>query len=243
MPLLEQLLFNANRKYEHLFFDLDHTLWDFEMNSKETLLDLYQQHQLEQLGITDFELFFTRYNEHNNRLWDRYHKGFIKQDELKWKRMWLTLLDYKIADEPLARQLGIEFLTILPSKKNLFPYTFEILDYLTKKNYHLHLITNGFEVIQHKKLANSNLAKYFKEVITSEVSNSLKPQKEIFDFAFLKTNALPHRSIMIGDNLEADIQGGINAGIDTIFVNHINAEPHIHATYVVTNLKMLEEIF
>ncbi len=243
MALSEQPLLNTNRKYEHLFFDLDHTLWDFEMNSKETLWDLYQQHHLEQLGITDFDVFFTRYNEYNNRLWDRYHKGFIKQDELKWKRMWLTLLDYKIADEPLARQLGIEFLTILPSKKNLFDYTPEILDYLTKKNYQLHLITNGFEAVQHKKLATSNLAKYFKEVITSEVSNSLKPQKEIFDFAFLKTKALPHHSIMIGDNLEADVQGGINAGIDTIFVNHINAEPHIHATYVVTNLKMLEEIF
>ena len=125
----------------------------------------------------------------------------------------------------------------------MFDYTFEILNYLTKKNYHLHLITNGFEAVQHKKLANSNLAQYFKEVITSEVSNSLKPNKEIFDYAFLKTKALPYHSIMIGDNLEADIQGGINAGIDTIFVNHINAEPHIHATYVVTNLKMLETIF
>ena len=243
MALLEQPLFNTNRKYEHLFFDLDHTLWDFEMNSKETLYDLYQKYQLEQLGVADFDVFFSRYNEHNNRLWDRYHKGFIKQEELKWKRMWLTLLDYKIANEPLARLLGIEFLTILPTKKNLFDYTFEILDYLTEKKYQLHLITNGFEVVQHKKLANSNLAKYFKEVITSEASNSLKPHKEIFDYAFLKTKALPHHSIMIGDNLDADIQGGINAGIDTIFVNHINAEPHINATYVVTNLKMLEDIF
>lgn len=242
MAVSEQPLFNTNRKYEHLFFDLDHTLWDFEMNSKETLQDLYQQHQLLQKGITDFELFFTKYNEHNNRLWDRYHKGFIKQDELKWKRMWLTLLDYKIADEPLARQLGIAFLNILPSKKKLFPYTIEILDYLTKKEYQLHLITNGFEATQHKKLVNSNLAQYFKEVITSEKSNSLKPNKEIFDYAFLKTQALPQNSIMIGDNLEADIQGGINAGIDTIFVNHINTKPHIHATYMVTNLKMLETI-
>ena len=241
MSHLEQPL--LHRKYEHLFFDLDHTLWDFEMNSKETLWDLYQQHQLEQFGVTNFELFFTRYTEHNNRLWDRYHKGFIKQDELKWKRMWLTLLDYKIADEPLARQLGIEFLTLLPTKKNLFDYTFEILDYLTEKKYQLHLITNGFEAVQHKKLANSQIAKYFKEVITSEASNSLKPHKEIFDYAFLKTSALPYHSIMIGDNLEADIQGGINAGIDTIFVNHINAKPHIHATHVVTNLKMLETIF
>ena len=243
MSHLLQPLFNPNRKYQHLFFDLDHTIWDFEMNSKETLAELHEKHNLAQKGITDFEVFFTRYNEHNNRLWDRYHKGFIKQDELKWKRMWLTLLDYKIADEPLSRQLGLEFLTILPTKKNLFPYTVEILNYLTNKQYDLHLITNGFEATQHQKLTNSHLLHYFKELITSETSNSLKPNKAIFEYAFAKTKALPERSIMIGDNLEADIQGGINAGIDTIFVNHINAQPHIKATYEVTHLKMLEEIF
>ena len=189
MSHLQQPLFNPNRKYQHLFFDLDHTIWDFEMNSKETLAELYDQHNLAQKGINDFELFFARYNEHNNRLWDRYHKGFIKQDELKWKRMWLTLLDYKIADEPLSRQLGIEFLNILPNKKNLFPYTFEILDYLTNKQYDLHLITNGFEATQNKKLVNSNLSHYFKEMITSETSNSLKPNKAIFEYAFAKTKA------------------------------------------------------
>jgi putative hydrolase of the HAD superfamily len=243
MSHLQQPLFNPNRKYQHLFFDLDHTIWDFEMNSKETLAELYDQNNLIQKGITDFEEFFARYNEHNNRLWDRYHKGFIKQDELKWKRMWLTLLDYKIADEALSRQMGHEFLTILPHKKNLFPYTFEILDYLTEKQYDLHLITNGFEATQQKKLANSKLDGYFKEMITSETSNSLKPHKDIFDYAFTKTKALPERSIMIGDNLEADIQGGINAGIDTVFVNHINALPHIKATYEITHLKMLEDIF
>lgn len=243
MSDLQQPFSTTERQYEHLFFDLDHTIWDFETNSKETLAELYNQHQLAQRGITDFMQFFLSYTEHNNRLWERYHKGFIKQDELKWKRMWLTLLDYKIADEPLARQLAIEFLNILPNKKTLFPYTIEILTYLTNKNYQLHLITNGFESIQHSKLRNSNLSSFFKEVITSEGSNSLKPHKEIFDYAFLKANALPHHSIMIGDNLEADIQGGINAGIDTIFVNHINANPHIHATYVVTDLKMLEAIF
>ncbi len=243
MSHLQQPLFNANRKYQHLFFDLDHTIWNFEMNSKETLAELFHSHQLAHKGINNFEDFFERYNEHNNRLWDKYHKGFIKQDELKWKRMWLTLLDYKIADEPLSKQLAAEFLTILPSKKNLFPYTIEILNYLTDKQYELHLITNGFEAIQHQKLVTSNLSQYFKEMITSETSNSLKPNKAIFDYAFEKTKASPEKSIMIGDNLEADIQGGINAGIDTIFVNHINATSHIKATYEVTHLKMLEDIF
>jgi len=164
-------------KYRHLFFDLDHTLWDFETNAKETLQDLYLAHQLANLGIADFDAFFERYSYHNERLWDRYTKGFIKQEELRWKRMWLTLLDYKIANEPLSRQLAIAFLELLPTKKNLFPYTIEILNYLSDKGYVMHLITNGFESVQHNKLRNSNLSSYFKVVITSEASNSLKPNK------------------------------------------------------------------
>ena len=124
----------------------------------------------------------------------------------------------------------------------MFPYTIEILTYLADKNYNLHLITNGFENVQHNKLRNSNLTHFFKHVITSEASNSLKPNKEIFDFALQKAGASLHQSIMIGDNLDADIQGGINAGMDTIFVNHINTQPHIKATYEIFHLKELENI-
>ena len=230
-------------RYKHLFFDLDHTLWDFETNSKETLFDLYNQHNLSDRGISDFETFFKSYTFHNKRLWERYTMGYIRQEELKWKRMWLTLLDFKIADEPLAKKLSVEFLEHLPSKTNLFPYTFEILDYLKEKGYHLHLITNGFEKVQHAKLEKSGLKPYFKHVITSEESNNTKPNKEIFDYAFAKARAEADESIMIGDNLDADIQGGINAGMDTVFVNHIDADPYIKSTYIVKDLKSLEAIF
>jgi len=230
-------------KYKHLFFDLDHTLWDFETNAKATLNDLYERNSLKAGGVNDFEDFFNKYSYHNERLWERYTKGFIKQDELRWKRMWLTLLDFKIADEPLSRSLAVQFLETLPTKKHLFPYTLEILTYLNKKGYKMHLITNGFEAVQHHKLRNSNLHVFFKEVITSEASNSLKPQKEIFDYAINKTGALVDESIMIGDNPDADIQGGINAGMDTVFVNHLNIQPHIQATYMVHELKQLENIF
>ncbi|NCT94342.1 MAG: noncanonical pyrimidine nucleotidase, YjjG family [Chitinophagaceae bacterium] len=229
--------------YQHLFFDLDHTLWDFETNSRDTLHDLYEQHRLPEKGIGPFGEFFEKYTYHNHRLWDRYTKGFIKQEELRWKRMWLTLLDYKLADEALSRQLGQEFLETLPSKKALFPYTFEILDYLRGKNYRLHLVTNGFEKTQHNKLKQSGLDGYFEAVITSEASNSLKPQKEIFDYALQQTGAQIEQSIMIGDNLDADIQGGINAGMDTVFVNHINQPAHIVPTYTVYHLQELEQIF
>jgi putative hydrolase of the HAD superfamily len=229
-------------RYKHLFFDLDHTLWDFETNAKETLNDLYVRHVLIERGIEDFDNFFTKYSYHNERLWGKYTKGFIKQDELRWKRMWLALLEYKIADETLSKTMSVDFLDLLPTKKNLFPYTIEILNYLNNKGYVMHLVTNGFESVQHKKLANSHLTAYFKEVITSEASNSLKPNKAIFEYALNKSGATVSESIMIGDNLDADIQGGINAGLDTIFVNHLNIVPHIQATYVITHLKELEEI-
>ena len=229
--------------YKHLFFDLDHTLWDFEVNAKETLYDIYEVYNLKQKGVNDFNLFFSRYSFHNERLWDRYTKGFIKQEELRWKRMWLSLVDFKIADEVLSKQMAVKFLDELPNKKNLFPYTFEILEYLTAKGYKLHLVTNGFQNIQFGKLQSSNIHKYFGEVITSEASNSLKPNKEIFEYALSKTKAEKQESIMIGDNLEADIKGAMNIGLDTVFVNHLQIETDIKPTYTITHLQQLENIF
>jgi putative hydrolase of the HAD superfamily len=230
-------------KYKHLFFDLDHTLWDFDANAKATLVDLYRQFDLDTKVAAPFEDFYRKYLYHNEILWDKYHHGLISADELKWKRMWRTLLDFKIGDEPLSKELSAAFLELLPTKKNLFPYTIEILDYLMEKNYALHLITNGFEKTQWNKLNNSGLNKYFTHVITSETSNSLKPKKEIFDFAIDKAGAIINESIMIGDNLDADIQGALNAGMDAIFVNHINATTDLQPTYTIYHLKELESIF
>jgi len=228
--------------YKDLFFDLDHTLWDFETNSKETIQELYITHRLADLGIVDFDGFYSTYSEHNHRLWDRYTKGFIKQEELRWKRVYLSLLDFKVANEPLAKVMSQAYLEILPNKTHLFPYTIEILEYLKQKEYKMHLITNGFESVQFKKIRNSGLADYFIEVITSEASNSLKPQKEIFEYALKNAKASVNESIMIGDNESADIQGGINIGMDTIFVNHVQVVPTVPATYTITHLKELENI-
>lgn len=230
-------------RYKHLFFDLDHTLWDFDANARESLSELYVIFQLDKRIETSFEDFYPRYLYHNEQLWDRYHHGQISSEELKWKRMWRTMLDFKIADEPLARELSDKFLEILPTKKLLFPYTIEILNYLAAKNYILHLITNGFEKTQWSKINNSGLNGYFTEVITSEGSNSLKPKKEIFDFAVHKAKTSFPESIMIGDNLDADIKGAMNAGMDAIFVNHINAVTEIKPTYTITHLQQLQSIF
>lgn len=229
--------------YKHLFFDLDHTLWDFDANAKETLTELYALFEMDKIISLPFDNFYRKYLYHNEILWDRYHKGLITSEELKWKRMWRTLLDFKIGNEQLAKDLSAKFLEILPTKKILFPYTIEILDYLAEKKYVLHLITNGFEKTQWSKLSNSGLENYFTHVITSETSNSLKPKKEIFEYAMNKANASLHESIMIGDNIEADIQGAMNAGMDSVFVNHINATTTVNPTYTVHELKELEAIF
>ena len=229
-------------RYKHLFFDLDHTLWDFDANAKETLTGIYTLFKLDKKIAAPFEDFYSKYLYHNEILWNRYHNGLISADELKWKRMWRTLLDFKIGDEPLAKELSAKFLDILPTKKILFPHTREILDYLRDKNYVLHLITNGFEKTQWSKLNNSGLAGYFTHVITSEMSNSLKPKKEIFEYAVKKAEASLSECIMIGDNPEADIQGAINAGMDNIFVNHIHASITLIPTYTIYHLKELEYI-
>ena len=122
-------------KYKHIFFDLDHTLWDFDANSRQTLEELYRAYDLEKKGVFSFDLFHKNYLLHNEKLWARYRNGFIKVDELRWKRMWLTLLDFKIGDEVLAREMGARFLELLPHRKLLFPYAIEILQYLKNKKY------------------------------------------------------------------------------------------------------------
>lgn len=229
--------------YQHLFFDLDHTIWDFETNSRETLLEVFQQNELHQTLTPDFDGFYERYSYHNKRLWDRYHHGFIKQEDLRWKRMWHTLIDYKNGSEKLARDMSQQYLEILPLKTALFPYTIEIIEYLIGKKYTLHLITNGFEEVQWGKLRNSKIDHYFKEVITSEKAMALKPNKEIFDYALNAAGAVKQESIMIGDNLDADIRGAMEAGWDTVFVNHIGESTDLQPTYIVHHLKELENIF
>jgi len=233
----------TKERYQHLFFDLDHTLWDFEANARAALSELHESLNLAVRGVHDFDLFHKNYLAHNDKLWERYRKGYIKQEELRLKRMTLALLDFKIADEKLAKDLSTTFLDLLPTRTLLFPGTIEVLDVLVERNYKLHLITNGFETTQRSKLKYSGLEKYFIEIITSECSNSLKPQREIFEFALNRTRAGVSESIMIGDSIEVDIIGARDAGMDQVFVNHSNFTGPVEATYHVRALKELEEIF
>ena len=228
--------------YKHLFFDLDHTLWDFDKNSEASLRTLYEEYDLKGKGINDFDALFKSYVIHNDKLWTRYRNGFIKRDELRWKRMWLMLLDFKVADTSLAHELSTAYLEILPTRTLLVPYAKELLEHC-KDRYEMHLITNGFETTQRLKLQYSGISRYFTHLVTSERSNSMKPHKDIFDYALNIANASVEESIMIGDAIDIDILGGINAGWDTAYYNPLKVVHTRKPTYEVGHLQELMKVF
>jgi len=217
-------------KYRHLFFDLDHTLWDFEKNANETLRTLYTRHDFARFGTFVVEEFIRVYSDINHALWRLYQSNKITQQQLRDVRFVRTLTRLGVPENQVPTTISDEFTDILPQKSAVFPYTHEVLDYL-KPNYRMHLITNGFNDIQSTKLASSNLAHYFEEVITSEHSGHLKPDPRMFQHALERTGAIAAESLMIGDNLECDVLGAYNAGIDQVYFNpnkrrHFNQITH-----------------
>lgn len=227
-------------KYKHIYFDLDRTLWDFEANARETFLEIYSNRKLEAI-FKDFELFYITYNRYNDLLWKDYREGKIEKSVLSYKRFALTLNDFGVNDDKLAKKIASDYITISPTKKRLFPYVHETLDYLSEK-YQLHIITNGFNEVQFTKLKNSNLDKYFKHVITSEDAGAQKPSSVIFEHALKLSQADRNESLMIGDDLEVDVLGAKNVGLDQIFFNPDRIVHREKVTYEILSLKQLQEI-
>jgi putative hydrolase of the HAD superfamily len=235
------ILLMMKKQYRHIFFDLDHTLWDFERNAEETKRELFVNLRLEEKGIPSYDEFRSRYVVINTGLWALYRDGKIEKDDLNFKRFYLTLCELGLDDPALGASLAAGFLEGITFKTYLFPYAKEILDYLYPK-YPLYIITNGFEEVQFGKLKNSGLDRYFTSVITSEEAGAKKPDSEIFRFALRKVNAQASESLMIGDDMEVDIGGARAIGMDQLFVNHnaiLHADP---VTYEVMSLKEIEEI-
>ena len=225
-------------KYRHLFFDLDHTLWDFEKNATETLHTLYERHDFARFGTFTVEELISVYSDLNHALWRLYQNNKITQQQLRDVRFVRTLTRLGVPEEQIPANISAEFTNILPLKSAVFPYTHEVLDYL-KPNYRLHLITNGFNDIQAIKLASSNLTHYFEEVITSEHSGHLKPDPRMFQHALERTGATAAESLMIGDNLECDVLGAYNAGIDQVY---FNPDKRRHFNQITHEISCLSEL-
>jgi len=223
--------------YRHLFFDLDHTLWDFETNANETLATLYDRHALARHGIR-LPDFNRVYNEVNHALWRLYQANKVTQIQLREIRFVRTLGKLGMAAADVPPTLSAEFTDILPEKSAVFPHTHETLAYLRGK-YTLHLITNGFEDMQHRKLTSSNLKQYFDQIITSEHSGHLKPDPRMFAHALQAAGARAPESLMVGDNLECDVLGAHNAGIDQVYFNPARRRHFVQTTYEISSLDEL----
>ncbi|MFT4062857.1 MAG: YjjG family noncanonical pyrimidine nucleotidase [Edaphocola sp.] len=231
-----------NGKYQHIFFDLDHTLWDFEKNSAMALAELYHGHGLAARGVTDFEQFRAIYERNNEKFWDRLRRGLIRREDMRWKRFWHTLLEHGIADRALANAMSERYLEILPTLSALMPHAAEILDYCRQKGYRLHVITNGFEATQLQKMNASGIAHFFDKIITSEKSMSMKPKPGIFEYALLQTGATKANSLMIGDGLAIDVLGAREFGMDQVYFNPVGMAHHDRVTFEIKRLSELETI-
>lgn len=209
---------------KHIFFDLDHTIWDFDRNAQETLLELYEVYGLKALGLHSAEKFIAHYTENNHRLWQRYHLGEITKEILRQERFRNTFLELGIQPEHIPHAFEEDYVRMSPRKTNLFEGAEKVLGYLQQK-YKLHIISNGFKETTLTKMELSGLNPYFTNVIISEDVGVNKPDKTIFEYALNKAGALKTESIMIGDSLEADIRGAQNFGMKAIFFNPLKIEP------------------
>lgn len=228
-------------KYRTIFFDLDHTLWDYDTNSRETLSELFEQYQLKDRGIPTLDALNARFNEVNEGLWNLYDRGLIGSEVIRQQRFKQILEFFHVEDENLMEQLSHDYLYACPRKGAMIPGAIEILDYLNEK-YALTLITNGFEEIQGLKLQSGKITHYFDHIVTSQKAGHKKPAREIFDYALSLHQHSAEEAIMIGDNLMTDIAGARNASVDNVFFNPGKKKHQEVVTHEISTLRELASI-
>lgn len=221
-----------------IFFDLDHTLWDFEKNSALAFQQVFKDQNMD-ISLSDF---LTHYVPVNNKYWKLFREEKVNQDELRYFRLKevFDLLDYPISKDQIDCIAQL-YLDTIPNYNYLYDGAIELLEYL-KTKYNLHIITNGFEEVQERKLKNSDLANYFITVTNSERAGVKKPHPRIFEYALSLAQAQKESSIMIGDSLDADVEGAINVGLEAILFNEFGEEVS-HAIPQVTHLLELKNFF
>jgi putative hydrolase of the HAD superfamily len=225
--------------YKHIFFDLDHTIWDFETNSLKALQQIFTEEKLAERGIPSFEQFHITYKPINDRYWSKYHNGYATKEQVRLNRFSETLAEFNVKDAALAERMAQSYVSLSPKMTTLFPDAFETLQYLQSK-YSLHLITNGFAEVQWIKIENSGLRPFFEHIIISEEVGTQKPDKRIFEIAMNRAFTSAEECIMIGDNFNTDIVGARNAGMDQVYFNPKRNRMKDHATYVVNSLGELK---
>ncbi|APZ45079.1 noncanonical pyrimidine nucleotidase, YjjG family [Polaribacter reichenbachii] len=224
-------------KIKHIFFDLDHTLWDFEKNSELALQKVFKKQNIS----LNLDTFLEVYKPINLEFWRLFRSDKVTKSELRYGRLKKTFdaLNYTISDDVIDT-IGIEYIEFLPHFNYLFDGTFEILDYL-KDKYKLHIITNGFQEVQLKKMESSKIIHYFDAIITSESVGVKKPNSEVFTYSLNLANAKSENSLMIGDSVEADILGALNVGMQALHCNFDNVDIKSQNFKSVTSLLEIKQ--
>lgn len=229
-------------KYKHIFFDLDHTLWDLDKNAEESLTEIHEKAGLYNKGIKNIDEFVLLFNSINDKLWNHFLKGRIDKETLRYLRFKKVFEEYGISDHNLNKFSSEYFFKNTPLKNNLVKDCMEVLQFLSK-NYSLHILSNGLMEVQSQKIASGKISIFFKNIITSDLSGAYKPSKKIFEFALNKSNAKKEECIMIGDSYEHDIQGAMNYGIDQVLFNNDKPKTNKKCTYEISALHELKMIF
>ena len=229
------------RKYTHLYFDLDRTLWDFETNISDTLCEMHAFFKIKESVVSKLE-WVACYRSINKGLWHDFENKQINKATLRVERFRLLLAHFGLEKDYNAEKLSVFFLENSPFKSTLMPGAQKILDYLAER-YVLGIITNGFYDIQKQKLKSGGIEGYFKKVFTSDRYKVAKPKKELFQIALKSLNARKTQSLMIGDSYEKDVLGAKTMGIDQVWYNPegliIDGQ---QATYEINNLLELKNI-
>ncbi len=227
--------------YKHLFFDLDHTLWDFDRNSAECIAELFDTFQLADVGISSSDEFSRHFIAINQQLWADYDKNLIEHGYIRQHRFPMVFRALGVDESAVHADLNTEYLRLLPKKTHLLESARELLDYLSGR-YTMHIITNGFAEIQAMKMASSEIGHYFTNIVTSENANAKKPDPLVFQYALELSSASVSESLMIGDNYEADIMGAKSIDLDTVFYNPARQSVSNPPTYDIGHLKELMAI-
>ena len=198
-----------------IFFDLDHTLWDFDRNSELAFEKIFT----EKLPEINSQKFTEVYVPINQACWKLYQNDEITSEELRYQRLKQSFnaINFVVSDQQI-NEIAHNYIELLPQNNHLFEGAIEILDYL-KPKYNLHIITNGFEKVQYLKIENSGITEYFSTITNSEMAGCKKPNPKIYEYALTLAKAQKETSVMIGDSIEADVVGALNFGIDAIFFN------------------------
>src|SRR5688572_8635203 len=232
---------SSPKKYSCIFFDLDHTLWDYETNSRETLAELYNNYDLLAKGVSSCDDFTSQFSIVNTKLWDLYDRGLAGSEVIRKERFKQILQAFDIREDKLCDDLSYDYLDLCPRKGHLMPHALEVLDYLSV-HYKLSVITNGFDEIQNMKLQSTNLLPYFGHIVTSQRAGCRKPSCEIFNFALACNGIKNHQAIMVGDNLITDIGGASNAYIDAVFYNPEKTANDGYYAHEIQSLAELRQI-